>query len=105
MYKPVQTLIARLGLDKHDTRKISFYKPKGCERCSRLGYKGRVGICEILTLSPTIRDLILNRARESEIKQTARKESMKTLREDGIDNVLKGTTSLEEILRVTVPDE
>lgn len=105
IYKPTQALIARLGLDKDDTRKLSFYKPKGCERCSKLGYEGRVGICEILTLSPTIRGLILKRVRESEIKQTARKEGMKTLREDGIEKVLGGTTSLEEILRVTVPDE
>lgn len=104
-YKPTQALVSQLKLTKEDTQKLSFYKPKGCDYCLKSGYRGRLGICEVLTLSATIRNLILNRARESEIKQVARKEGMRTLREDGVKKVLEGVTSLEEILRVTVADE
>jgi len=64
-----------------------------------------VGICEVLPVTLAIRDLVLKRARESEIKKAARSENMKTLREDGIAKVLEGLTSLEEVLRVTVADE
>jgi type II secretory ATPase GspE/PulE/Tfp pilus assembly ATPase PilB-like protein len=56
-------------------------------------------------MTPTIRNLVLKRARENEVKKAARNEGMRTLREDGILKVLAGLTSLEEILRVTVADE
>ena len=70
-----------------------------------MGYSGRTGIAEVLMLSPKVRDLILQRAQEHVIKEQARKEGMRTLREDGIESALNGLTSLEEILRVTVSDD
>jgi type IV pilus assembly protein PilB len=82
-----------------------FYRGKGCKHCFGLGYSGRTSIAEILLLSPQVRDLILNRAQEHLIKQKARQEGMKTLRQDGLEAALKGLTSLEEVLRVTAPDE
>jgi len=70
-----------------------------------MGYSGRIGIAEVLLLSGTIRELILARSQEHLIKQKARQEGMRTLREDGISQALKGITTLEEVLRVTAPDE
>jgi type IV pilus assembly protein PilB len=93
----------RLAPDK--IRKPEFFHGKGCPRCLNMGYSGRTGIAENLLLSGQIRELILVRAQEHVIKQQARKEGMKTLREDGLDAALKGLTSLEEVLRVTAPDE
>ncbi|HBR14597.1 MAG TPA: type II secretion system protein GspE [Candidatus Omnitrophica bacterium] len=84
---------------------IMLYKGKGCELCHKTGYKGRVGITEIFVLSSQIKDLILSRAGEFKIKETARKEGMKTMREDGLMKALEGLTSLEEVLRVTASDE
>lgn len=104
-YKPNKAVISRLGLDASKVKQTSFYRAKGCSECLNTGYKGRLGICEILTMSPVIRDMTLKKARESEIKQAARKEGMRTLREDGVAKVLQGITSLEEILRLTVSDE
>jgi type IV pilus assembly protein PilB len=104
-YEPGEALISRLGIDIKIVKEISFYRPKGCEHCLNTGYSERIGICEILTMSPLMRELILKRARESEIKEAARKEGMKTLREDGLARVLDGVTSLEEILRATIADE
>ena len=82
-----------------------FFRGKGCSRCLNTGYSGRVGIAEVLLLSPTLRTLISQRAQEHLIKHQARKEGMHTLREDGIRAALAGLTTLEEILRTTAADE
>jgi len=82
-----------------------FFRGRGCPRCYNTGYAGRLGIAEVLVLTSKIRELILCRAQEHLIKQAARAEGMKTLREDGLEAALKGQTSLEEVLRVTAPDE
>jgi type IV pilus assembly protein PilB len=104
-YKPGEALCAKLGIDIKKMKDVSFYRAKGCSHCLNTGYSGRVGICEVLTMTPAIRELVLKRARENEVKQVSRKEGMETLREDGIAKVLAGVTGLEEILRVTVADE
>jgi len=104
-YKPGEVLCAKLGIDVKKTKDVTFYRAKGCAACLNTGYAGRVGICEVLPVTLVIRDLVLKRARENEIKRAARNENMKTLREDGIAKVLAGLTSLEEVLRVTVADE
>ena len=90
---------------KLDIDNPKFFRGKGCPHCFNMGYSGRTGIAEVLLLSANIRELILSRAQEHLIKQQARKEGMKTLREDGIGQVLKGLTTIEEVLRVTAPDE
>lgn len=96
---------ASLNLDTAKIGKLRFYKGKGCERCFNSGYSGRTAIAEVLQLSPKIRELILSGSQEQFIKQQARLEGMKTLREDGLAAVLKGYTTIEEVLRVTAPDE
>jgi type IV pilus assembly protein PilB len=85
--------------------KPQFFRGKGCPQCLNLTYSGRVGIAEFMLLSPQIRESILNRVQEHVLKQQARKEGMKTLREEGLQLALKGVTTLEEVLRVTAPDE
>lgn len=94
-----------LKLDVHKIASLQFYKGKGCQHCFNSGYSGRTVIAEVLQLSQKIRDLVLGGAQEQFIKQQARKEGMKTLREDGLEAVLKGYTTIEEVLRVTTPDE
>jgi len=86
-------------------KKPEFFKGKGCNRCFNTGYSGRIGIGELLILTTPIRELILARSQEHVLKQQARKEGMKTLREEGIRSALLGFTTLEEVLRVTAPDE
>ena len=93
----------RLHLDKIKNPK--FFRGKGCSHCLNMGYSGRVGIAEVLVLTPQIREMILNRVQEHVIKQQARKEGMKTLREDGLRAALMGLTTLEEVLRITAADE
>ena len=83
----------------------TFYKGKGCRFCFGTGYKGRIGIIEVLTLDANIRRLIMNNATEAQIKEQARSSGMITLREDGIAKARQGLTTLEEIIRVTVGDK
>jgi len=98
-------LIDNLKIHTDSNKKPEFFRGKGCTQCFNSGYSGRLGIAEILILSSSLRELILDRPQEHFIKQQACKEGMKTLREEGIDMALKGLTSLEEVLRVTAADE
>ncbi|MBI4972578.1 MAG: Flp pilus assembly complex ATPase component TadA [Candidatus Omnitrophica bacterium] len=86
-------------------KKPQFFRGKGCSSCFNTGYSGRVGIAEALILTPQIRNLILARSQEHLVKQEARKEGMRTLREEGLKMALDGMTTLEEVVRVTAPDE
>ncbi len=77
-----------------------FYKGNGCEICNGTGYYGRLGIFEVLNISDKIRDAIMKRANSDVIKSIAIKEGMTTMVQDGFSKVLKGLTTIEELLRV-----
>ncbi|MCX7773781.1 MAG: ATPase, T2SS/T4P/T4SS family [Clostridia bacterium] len=81
---------------------VTLYKPVGCLSCNNTGYKGRMGIYEFLRVSENIQKLILEKASTNEIRHTAIKEGMKTLRQDGLMKVKLGITSMEELLRVVM---
>jgi type IV pilus assembly protein PilB len=82
--------------------KLTLYRPKGCFRCSNTGYKGRVGVYELLLVNEEIRRLTLKHASSSEINDAAVASGMVTLRQDGLRKVKQGITSVEEIMRVIV---
>ena len=81
-----------------------FYRPKGCDKCLNTGYKGRVGITETLVLTNKVKELILLSSSEAEIKNAARMQGMKTMREDAVLKAAQGLTTLEEVIRLTAPD-
>jgi len=83
-------------------RGITFYKPVGCDICNKRGYKGRVGLYEVLEMSETLKDMILTGASAIEIREQGQKEGMITLRRSGCRKVLDGVTTIEEIIRETV---
>ncbi len=82
----------------------TFYEGAGCLECSGSGYRGRMAICELLDLTDTIRDMILARRPNSEIKRAVRDEGMRFLRESAVSRVLAGETTLREINKVTFVD-
>lgn len=88
---------AALGFGPGDT----LWEPAGCERCSGVGYRGRIGIFEILELTPAVRKLVDEDADGAEIDEVARGEGMTTMLDDGIAKCRAGATSAAEILRVT----
>lgn len=93
--------LAESGLNPDIYKDHTFFEPKGCHYCNFTGYKGRTAIGEILELSDRIREMILSRKPTSEIKKVAKEEGMVSIREYGIEKVLKGITSLRELNRVT----
>lgn len=106
IYEVPPAVLARLGSAfETEIGKVNFYRGRGCEECRKNGYKGRIGIIETLTMSPKIKKLIVKHAQEYEIKQAARGEGMRTLREDGLEKVQQGLTTIEEVLRVSVGDQ
>jgi type IV pilus assembly protein PilB len=95
---PVQALLdagLRVGGE------VEAYEPAGCARCNGSGYKGRVGIYSVMVMNERIKEMTVSQASEAEISTVAAEEGMLTLREDGLHKVRAGSTSLEEVLRVT----
>ncbi len=105
-YEPTKEEIEaiKVTLGDIDLSNITFYKGKGCPKCNGKGYKGRTAIHEIMLMNDEIRELVLRKASRETIKEVARKYGMVTLREDGMQKVLKGITTVEEVMRVTAAD-
>ncbi|PYN62661.1 MAG: type IV-A pilus assembly ATPase PilB [Candidatus Rokuibacteriota bacterium] len=82
--------------------KVTFSKGKGCPACNFTGMKGRVAIYEVMPISEELRDAILRNAPTAELREVAQSQGMKTLRQSGLLKVLDGTTTIEEVLRVTL---
>ena len=80
---------------------IEAYEPIGCARCSHTGYKGRVGMYEVMTVSDEIRALTIDRASADVIRATAVQQGMRLLRDDGLEKVRLGVTSIAEVARVS----
>jgi type IV pilus assembly protein PilB len=99
-YQPSQEELSYLEGMLNPGENITFYRSKGCNGCYHTGYYGRKAIYEILAITPEIRRMITERCSNDEIKAQAIKEGMRTLRESGLEQVLTGTTTLEELLRV-----
>ncbi len=104
-YSPPESMIRAAGISPEVASKTTFYKGRGCEMCNRTGYKGRTGIFELMIMSPRLRELAFNEAPTSEIRRVAAEEGMKTLFQDGLQKVLKGMTTLEELFRVAKLEE
>jgi len=91
---------------KHESRSsdIKFYRGKGCDKCSKTGYKGRIGIYELMVIDDELRNMIVAKTISEEIKKKAIEKGMITLMDDGLDKVSQGLTTVEEVLRVTRED-
>lgn len=104
-YRLSESLMKELGNLEGLKRPLTSYRGTGCKTCNNTGYKGRVGLIESLRLSPSIKELISSKAQEGRIKDEARREGMKTLRENGLAKVAAGITTLDEVIRVTASEE
>ncbi len=106
VYTPPVEVLQRLGASMlAGDSQVPIYRPVGCEFCTKIGYKGRSGIFEIMTIDDAIRTLITKQASIAEIKDQAIKAGMWTLAEDGLEKVILGTTSPEEVLDVVFVNE
>ncbi len=98
-YKPPLDAVKRLGIPL-DNGSVTFYRGRGCDHCKGTGYKGRIGVYELMIMNDKIRDLVIQRSSAHLIREAAIEAGMKTLKEDAMEKILLGTTSLEESLRV-----
>jgi type IV pilus assembly protein PilB len=94
-------LLVEAGISEKAFPDGYVYKGKGCSTCNQTGYKGRVGLYEVMPISPEIRNKILAGGSSDEIAKLARSEGMITLRDDGIEKIKKGVTTIEELMRET----
>jgi type II secretion system protein E len=97
--------LRRIGFPEDQIETAKFWRGAGCEECRQLGYQGRMGIYELLILNEALRPLILNRSPATTIAQRAIEFGMRTLRTDGWNKVKAGSTTIEEVLRVTQIEE
>jgi type IV pilus assembly protein PilB len=79
-----------------------LFRPVGCSACSKTGYKGRLALHEVMSVTPELERLVIDNASSEDMKRIALNQGMNTLRQDGMEKVAKGVTSIEEVLRVVV---
>jgi type IV pilus assembly protein PilB len=94
-------LFEESGIDPAGWSDVTFYEGAGCDACNQTGFHGRTAIGELLAMTDSIRELILERRPTSELRRVARKEGMVTLRESAMEKVRLGITTLKEINKVT----
>ncbi len=104
-WKVDKAFLKSIGFPMERLKEGTIHEAAGCEDCRSTGFRGRTGIYEVFVVNDHIRPLIVSRAATSEIKALAYKQGMRSLRMDGWNKVLDGTTTMEEVLRVSEEDE
>ncbi|MEQ1573345.1 MAG: ATPase, T2SS/T4P/T4SS family [Vicinamibacterales bacterium] len=99
-YAPDPEALRAMSVTESEAEAITFYRAVGCDRCNQTGYRGRVGIYEVMTVTDTLRRLIAQRGSEEQVREAAIAAGMVTLGEDGLTKVKAGLTTPDELLRV-----
>jgi len=100
-FEPTDDDLKMLGIGRNEIGDRKFFYGKGCPTCNQTGYKGRVAISEFLPINNAIRELIYKKAPTVVITEKAREHGMRTIREDGIRNIIDGVTTIEEVMKYT----
>jgi len=101
---PGADVLADLEMTSDQAADKKFYRGKGCEKCNRSGYKGRLGIYELMLINDEMRDLIIRNASTEELREVAKRYGMVTLRESGMQGIFNGLTTADEVIRETILD-
>jgi type IV pilus assembly protein PilB len=102
--EPPAHILTGLGLRPEIAKKANFAKGKGCANCGKTGYRGRMGIFELMAMTNQVREMTFKGESTAALRKVARKQGMRTLFEDGMIKAMKGVTTLDEILRITQHD-
>lgn len=102
--RPSTEMLFDVGLTPNDVVGKKFFKGRGCEACNNTGYKGRVGLFELMIMNDDLRDMIVRNASTDELRTAAQSYGMITLRDNGLEKCYAATTTLEEVIRETVVD-
>ncbi len=101
---PSSEHLLELQLSSHDLLGKKFYRGRGCDACNHTGYKGRLGLFELMIMNDDLRDMIMRNATTDELREAARRFGMVTLRENGLSMAYEGVTTIEEIVRETIQE-
>jgi len=93
-----------IGTPSEMAEQMICYRGVGCANCNGTGYKGRLALYEVMPMAEAIRDAVIAGASTAEVKRTAVASGMSTLRRSGINKIAEGVTTVEEVLRITMPD-
>ena len=104
-FMPGAEVLMELGFTPETAAGKTFFYGKGCDKCNNTGYKGRMGIYELLVMNDNLRELVVNESSLDEFRASCRKYGMRTLRETGLKSIHDGLTSIEEIVRETILDD
>ncbi|MGB0264553.1 MAG: GspE/PulE family protein, partial [Opitutales bacterium] len=103
--EPNQKLSNALGISRHQLTEAKLMKGKGCVKCNSTGFRGRVGIFELFTLSESLEQMVYAEASLLELRNKMKEMGMRTMRDDGVRKVLAGLTTCEEVLHATVASD
>ncbi len=98
---PIQALLS-IGFAESEAHSLKLVKGRGCEKCGNTGYKGRIGLFEVMDITDDMRELILSGATSVELRRKAIEEGMVTLRQSGLQKIREGLTTIDEVVRETV---
>lgn len=104
-FRPTEEQLMELNLMPEDVGDKSFFYGKGCDQCNNTGYRGRQGLFEIMAMNDELRDLVMNHASTSVLREAAKRSGMHTLRENGLAAIYDGVTTIEEVVRETLAAE
>jgi type IV pilus assembly protein PilB len=104
-YEPTDEQLLELGLTPDVVRGKTFYYGRGCDQCNNTGYRGRIGIFEIMVFNDEMREMVMNHASTNVLRNAARKEGMRMLREKGLAGIYNGLTTIEEVVKETIMEE
>ena len=104
-YQPTEEQLMELELLPEDVRSRVFFRGRGCDHCNNTGYRGRLGIYEIMSFDDEIRDMIMANASTNLLRDAARKRGMRTLRQSGLLAIFEGLTSIEEVVKQTITED
>jgi len=93
-----------MGMKKEDAARVKIYRGRGCKTCSNTGYKGRIALYEVMPFLDPLKELVLQGASTAELKAEMIRQGIRTLRLSGIQKLIEGVTTPEEVLRVSVAD-
>jgi len=103
-FEPTETQLMELALTPDDVRDKKLYYGQGCHKCNNTGYRGRTAIFEIMTFNDEIRDLIMNHASTSVLREAGQKTGMKLLRDNGLAAIYDGVTTIDEVVKETISE-
>jgi type IV pilus assembly protein PilB len=98
---PIQALLS-IGFAESEAHSLKLVKGRGCEKCANTGYKGRIGLFEVMDMTDDMRELVLSGATAVELRRKAIEEGMITLRQSGLQKIREGLTTIDEVVRETI---